>query len=127
MRAAACAAIADFGPQMADPGIPILMKLLKDGQQNKQIVAETIIALGPQGETELIALIRKNEAQSRVLNNNKAKECIVKAFALANIEHPNIDFVIETLFYTYSRDQNASIRKASLIALDILHRKSEKL
>ena len=112
---------------MADPGIPILMKLLKDGQQNKQIVAETIIALGPQGETELIALIRKNEAQSRVLNNNKAKECIVKAFALANIEHPNIDFVIETLFYTYSRDQNANIRKASLIALDILHRKSEKL
>lgn len=46
---------------------------------------------------------------------------------MANIEHPNIDFVIETLFYTYSRDANAAIRKASLISLDILHRKSEKL
>lgn len=103
------------------------MKLLRDGQQNKQIVAETIIALGARGETEMISLLRKNEAQNRILNNNKAKECIVKSLALANIEHPNIDFIIETLFYTYSQDQNGSIRKASLIALDILHKRSEKL
>ena len=46
-------------------------------------------------------MIRKNEAKSKVLNNSKAKDCIIKAFALANIWHPNIDFVIETLFYTY--------------------------
>lgn len=48
-------------------------------------MAETIIALGPEGETELIAMIRKNEAKSKVLNNSKAKDCIIKAFALSNI------------------------------------------
>ena len=75
----------------------------------------------------MISLLRKNEAQNRILNNLKSKESIVKSLALANIEHPNIDFIIETLFYTYSQDQYASIRKASLIALDILHKKSQKL
>lgn len=91
---------------MADRGIPILMKLLKEGQQSKQVVAETIIALGPQGESQLIALImnHNNLQQNRMLNNNKAKECIIKAFALSNIENPNIDFVIETLFYAYSKE-----------------------
>lgn len=31
-------------------------------------------------------------------NNNKLRECIVRALALANINNPNIDFVIEILF-----------------------------
>jgi HEAT repeat protein len=35
VRAAACTAIANFKEQMADKGLPILMKLLSDGQQNK--------------------------------------------------------------------------------------------
>jgi HEAT repeat protein len=47
VRAAACTAIANFKEQMADKGLPILMKLLSDGQQNKQLVAETIISMGP--------------------------------------------------------------------------------
>ena len=112
---------------MAAQGLPILLKLLKDGQQNKQIVAETIIALGPRGETELISLIKKSPSENRLLNNSKAKECIVKAFALANIENPNVDFVIETLFYTYARETSASVRRSALISLDILHKKSQKL
>ena len=109
---------------MATQGLPILLKLLKDGQQNKQIVAETIIALGPKGETQLISLIKKNQSENRLLNNSKAKECIIKAFALANVEDPNIDFVIETLFYTYARESSANVRRAALIALDILHKRS---
>ena len=109
---------------MATQGLPILLKLLKDGQQNKQIVAETIIALGPKGEMKLISLIKKNQSENRLLNNNKAKECIIKAFALANVEDPNIDFVIETLFYTYTRESSASVRRAALISLDILHKRS---
>lgn len=102
VRAAACTSIANFGPILADCCLPILMKLLRDGSQNKQIVAETIISLGPRGETEMISLLRTHESKNRILNNNKSKECIVKSLALANIEHPNIDFIIETLFYTYS-------------------------
>jgi hypothetical protein len=58
------------------------------------------------------------------MNNVKAKESIVKALALANIQNPNVDFVIETLFFTYAKESNASVRRASLISLDILHKKS---
>jgi HEAT repeat protein len=47
---------------MADKGIPILMRLLRDGSQNKQLVAETIIALGPLGETQLIGLLKQNHS-----------------------------------------------------------------
>jgi hypothetical protein len=62
VRAAACTAIANFNLQMADKGIPILMRLLRDGSQNKQLVAETIIALGPLGETQLIGLLKQNHS-----------------------------------------------------------------
>lgn len=75
----------------------------------------------------LIQLIKKNTSQNRLLNNVKAKECIIKSFALSNIENPNIDFVIETLFYTYSRDKNENVRKAALLSLDILHKRSKEL
>ena len=37
--------------------------------------------------------------------------------------NPNIDFVIETLFQT-SKDKHSEVRKASLLSLDILHKKS---
>ena len=39
-----------------------------------------------------------------MLLNSKSKECIIKAFAMSDIENPNIDFVIETLFYAYAKD-----------------------
>ena len=127
VRAAACTAIANFREQMADKGIPILMRLLKDGTQSKQLVAETIVALGPHGETQLIALLKQHHSQNRLLTNSKAKEFIVKALAQSNIENPNIDFVIETLFFSYSRETDPNVRKAALIALDILHRRSKQL
>lgn len=50
VRAAACTAISAFGSQMADKGLPILHKLFKEGNNNRQILAETIISLGPRGE-----------------------------------------------------------------------------
>lgn len=128
VRAAACIAIANFGDQMSERGLPILMKLLQEGQQSKQVVAETIIALGPQGEAQLIAVIKNNNHQlNKMLLNSKAKECIIKAFALSDIENPNIDFVIETLFYAYAKEQNANVRKAAVMSLDILHKKSQRL
>ena len=127
VRAAGCTAVSCFGLQMAAQGLPLLMKLLKEGQQSKQMVAETIIALGPQGEQQLIALIKQSEPHNRLLNNSKAKENIIRAFALADIQNPNIDFVIEMLFYTYSKEQHASIRKAAIVSLDILHKRSQQL
>lgn len=112
---------------MAQEGLPILLKLMREGNQSKQVVAETIIAMGPQGEAQLIALIKNHHQNSRLLNNNKAKECIIKALALSNIENPNIDFVIEALFYAYAKEQNATLRRAAIMSLDILHKKSQRL
>lgn len=75
----------------------------------------------------MIALIRQNQSQTRLINNTKAKESIIKAFALADITNPNIDFVIETLFFSYSQEKHETVRKAALISLDILHKRSEAL
>jgi len=69
-------------------------------------------------------LIKQNQSESRLINNSKAKECIIKAFALSDIKNPNIDFVIETLFYAYAKEQDVQVRKAAIIALDILHKRS---
>jgi len=57
-------------------------------------------------------------------NNHKLREVIIRALALSDVQHPNIDFVIEILFKT-SKDKHASVRKSSLLSLDILHKKSD--
>ena len=76
----------------------------------------------------MVALIKINNHQlNKMFRNSKAKKCIIKAFALADVENLNIDFVIETLFYSYTKGQAASIRKAAVMSLDILHKKSQKL
>lgn len=72
--------------------LPTLLKLLKDGQLNKQAVAETITLMGSQGEQALI-----NLSGSLQKSDTKLKVCIVRALALADIESPSIDFVIERL------------------------------
>lgn len=125
MRAAACTAVSSFGDVIAAKALPVLMKIFKEGQQNKQVVAETIISLGPKGEQQLIALVKQSPSESKT--NPKAKECILKAFAVANVQNPNIDFVIETLFYAYAREPEAAVRCAALISLDILHKRSQQL
>lgn len=104
VRAAALTALSAFGTQMSDKGLPILMRMFREGQQNRQLVSETIISMGPKGEQQLIALIKQNQSESKLINNSKAKECILRSFALSNINNPNIDFVIETLFYEYARE-----------------------
>jgi hypothetical protein len=45
---------------------------------------------------------------------------------MADICNPNIDFVIETLFYSYAKEEDALVRKAAIGALDILHRRSSE-
>ena len=47
----------------------------------------------------------------------------MRALALSNVSNASIDFVIEILFKT-ARDKNASLRKTSLLSLDILRKKS---
>jgi len=51
VRAAACTAVAQMGEPVAQVTLPILTKILKEGQINRQTVAETIIAVGQLGES----------------------------------------------------------------------------
>jgi hypothetical protein len=39
--------------------MPILVKLLRDGQLNKQTVAETIVLMGAKGEQTLVSILDK--------------------------------------------------------------------
>ena len=75
--------------------IPIMVKLLRDGQLNKQTVAETIVLMGAFGEQTLVNILQKEP-----VNNLKLRSCIVRALALANVANASIDFVIEVLFKT---------------------------
>ena len=131
VRASACSAIAQFGvsecshsmefERMSEHVLPVLVRLLKDGQLNKQSVAETIVLMGAQGEQTLVNILAKEPN-----NNLNLRVCMVRALALSNVSNASIDFVIETLFKV-ARDKNAQIRKASVISLDILRKKSMSL
>ena len=70
-----------------------MVKLLRDGQLNKQTVAETIVLMGAYGEQTLVNLLAKEP-----VSNLKLRSCIVRALALANVGNASIDFVIEVLF-----------------------------
>lgn len=54
-----------------------------------------MIKVGILGEQTLVQIL-KSEPE----NNQKLRECIVRALALANVDNPNIDFVIEILYQT---------------------------
>ena len=69
------------------------MRLLRDGQLNKQTVAETIVLMGAYGEQTLVNILSKEPEC-----NLKLRSCIVRALALANVNNASIDFVIEMLF-----------------------------
>jgi hypothetical protein len=73
--------------------IPILVKLLRDGQLNKQTVAETIVLMGAYGEQTLVNTYGKEPEC-----NLKLRCCIVRALAMSNVLNASIDFVIEMLF-----------------------------
>ena len=60
---------------------------------NKQIIAETIIKLGIEGEGVLLDVMR-----SEIDSNYKLKSSIARSLALTNISSPNIDFVVECLY-----------------------------
>ena len=111
-------AVSQIGPDIADKAIPSLFKALKEGLINRQTISETIISLGIKGEQTLLQFLKEDLKASL-----KFKECLVRSLALANVESPNIDFVVEALFETY-RDLNPKVRKASLISLDILHKRA---
>ncbi len=112
--------LTQFGPRCSKQAIPALFKLLKESAINKQAIAETIVKLGPEGESALLSLMNTEND-----NNYKLKSSIAKAFALTNIESPNIDFVIECLFKA-ARSGSPIIRQNALFAIRNLAEKADE-
>ena len=110
--------VAQMGAAMAEPALPNLLKVLREGLVNRQTVAETIINLGVKGEQALLHVLKED-----MKSNLKFRECLVRSLAMADLNSPNIDFVVEALFDT-ARDANPKVRKSSLFSLDILHQKA---
>ena len=77
--------------------------------------------MGAQGEQTLVNILAKEPD-----SNLNLRVCMVRALALSNVSNASIDFVIEMLFKA-ARDRNAQIRKASVVSLDILRKKSMSL
>ncbi len=85
--------ISAFGHRCTELVLPSLKKMLKESSVNKQIIAETIMKLGNEGEHYLIEVM-KIEMDS----NYKLKASIAKSFALTLITSPNLDFIVECLY-----------------------------
>jgi hypothetical protein len=85
--------ISAFGHRCSELVLPSLKKMLRESSVNKQIIAETIMKLGNEGEHHLIDVM-KIEMDS----NYKLKASIAKSFALTLITSPNLDFIVECLY-----------------------------
>ena len=107
-------ALAEFGARAAKAALPYLNKLLRESPINKQNIADSIVKLGFEGESNLLRILTtEDDAQ------HKIKSVIAKALSLSAINGPNIDFIVETLFKVSNSD-NALIRLNSLIAIKAL-------
>jgi len=103
--------LAEFGFRAAKFALPYLHKLLRESPINKQIIADTIVKLGYEGESILLRILKLDDD-----SQFKLKSFIVKALGQSAITGPNIDFIIETLFKASNSD-NALIRLNSLMAI----------
>lgn len=112
--------LAQFGDRCAKSSLPYLLKLLKESPINKQIIAETIVRLGLQGESVLLKLM-STEPDS----NYKLKSAIVRALAFTDITSTNIDFIIECIF-RQGKNSNSIVRKAAIFAIKLLAEKAEE-
>ena len=86
----------------------------------KQIIAETIIRLGIEGES-VILKIMSSEPDS----NYKLKSAIVRALAFTDITSTNIDFIVECIF-KQGKNSFALVRKSAIFAIKVLAEKGEE-
>lgn len=113
-------ALSQFGYRAAKLAVPILIKLLKESAINKQAIAETLVKLGSEGESTLLRVMNQEND-----SNYKLKSSISRALSLANINSPNIDFVVECLFKS-CKSNSSLIRKNALFAIRMLAEKADE-
>jgi HEAT repeat protein len=111
VRSAACAALRVVGQQSPKRVLPVLMKLVREGSVSRQVVAESIVGLGSDGQVLLIDLLFKEP-----LGNLGLRTCIIRALGTADVHTNGIDFVIENLF-KLAQESTPAVRKAALLSL----------
>ena len=111
--------LGQLGSRAAMESLPYLIKLLKESPINKQIIAETIVKLGLDGESVLLKLMNQETDA-----NYKLKTAIVRALASADIQSTNIDFIVECVF-RQGKNSNSLVRKAAIFAVKVLSEKAE--
>ena len=112
--------LAQLGDRCAKNSLPYLVKLLKESPINKQIIAETIIRLGIEGESVLLKIM-----SSEPDSNYKLKSAIVRALAFTDITSTNIDFIVECIF-KQGKNSFALVRKSAIFAIKVLAEKGEE-
>ena len=103
--------MAQFGNRCNKNIIPYLINLLKESPINKQLIAETIVKMGIEGENNLL-LMMNNEPDS----NYKLKTAVIRGYSFADITSPNIDFILESIF-KLGNNEFPSVRKACLFTI----------
>ena len=103
--------LAQFGNRCNKNIIPYLINLLKESPINKQLIAETIVKMGIEGENNLL-LMMNNEPDS----NYKLKTAVIRGYSFADITSPNIDFILESIF-KLGNNEFPSVRKACLFTI----------
>ena len=103
--------LTQFGNRCNKNIIPYLINLLKESPINKQLIAETIVRMGIEGENNLL-LMMTSEPDS----NYKLKSAVIRAYSYADITSPNIDFILESIF-KLGNNEYPSVRKACIFTI----------
>ncbi len=112
-------ALSQFGNRCNKNIIPYLINLLKESPINKQLIAETIVKLGIEGENALL-LMMNNEPD----NNYKLKSAVIRGYSFADITSPNIDFILESIFKQCNNEFSA-VRKACIFTIHELAERAQ--
>ena len=103
--------LTQFGNRCNKNIIPYLINLLKESPINKQLIAETIVRMGIEGENNLLLMMT-----SEPDNNYKLKSAVIRAYSYADITSPNIDFILESIF-KLGNNEYPSVRKACIFTI----------
>ena len=112
--------LSQFGNRCNKNIIPYLINLLKESPINKQLIAETIVKLGIEGENALLLMMN-----SEPDNNYKLKTAVIRGYSFADITSPNIDFILESIF-KQCNNEFPSVRKACIFTIHELAERSQE-
>ena len=111
VRKATLYTLSQFGNRCNKNIIPYLINLLKESPINKQLIAETIVRMGIEGENNLL-LLMNSEPDS----NYKLKSAVINAYSFTDITSPNIDFILESIF-KLGNNEFPAVRKACIFTI----------